>query len=396
MIMSRLSTPDTLIDQAAGWLLAVWDRYASLITSAGVLLAVFVIAWWLARRMARRRWWADARLIEVLAPADLDTAAALAGGRRFWRDVTGLARPVIRRVLEGQPHLAVEYVLSGGQLGLRVWIPGTVPPHRVEAAIRAAWPGTLIMPATGSAPPLSGTVTGGVVRPERGEHLPLHVPELRDHDADPLRALEAQAAYLGNGECAVVQVLARPAVGRRLRRYRAAIRRVHTGRPARPSVITSVVTGVVRELLDLITGSHSHRHTTRTDGRWRPADPQLADELRDVRAKAALPQWEVALRYSAATSAAGRPARDRVRGIADGLFGMFAVLSGHNALARHRMRNPATVLAGRRLRRGALLSTTELAAIAHLPVRTTALAGSRARSVPAPREVTGPTRRTYS
>jgi hypothetical protein len=391
MITSRLPTPSIVLDHAGDWLLATWDRYAVVITTAITLLAGLVIAWWWVRRVARRRWWVNARLVEVLAPADLDTATALAGGRRLWRDLTGLARPPIRRVLEGQPHLAIEYVLSHEQLGVRVWIPGTVPPHRVEAAIRAAWPGALIMPVhtVESVPPLVGTVTGGTVRPERGEHLPLHVPDPRDNHADPVRALEALGAFLGSGECGVVQVLARPAVGRRLRRYHATIRRLHTGRPARPSVITAVVTGVVRKLLDLITG----RHTTRADRRWRPADPQRAEQLRDVRAKAALPQWEVAVRYAAATPDTGSAGRDRVRGIADGLFGMFAVLSGHNALARHRLRHPAAVLAARRLRRGALLSSAELAAIAHLPVRTTGLAGSRARSVPAPREVTGPSRR---
>ncbi|WP_043721161.1 hypothetical protein [Kutzneria sp. 744] len=368
----------------------MWEQHTTLVLVAAQL-AVFVAFGWLrARQLIRDSWHAHARLVEVLAPAALDFPTTLAGGRRVWTDLMGIAHPWRRRLLGGQPHLVLEYWLAPNEIIVRVWIPGPVPPGRVENAIRAAWPGALITHTTEGPSTLdaAGTVTGGTVRPERAEHLPLRVPDART-DTDPLRSLESLATALRPGESVVVQVLARPAVGRRLRRYRATVRRVHTGRSARTSIITSLIAGLVREMLDLVIGSRPHHATTSTEGRWRPTDPQQAEELREVRAKATLPLWEVALRYAAAVPGSGRESRDRARGVADGVFALFALFAGRNALARHRLRHPATVVAGRSLRRGALLSVAELAALAHLPTRTTELSGNRTRPVPAPHQVTG-------
>jgi hypothetical protein len=371
------------------WCQHVWEQHTTVIPVAAQL-AVFVAFGWLrARQLIRDSWHAHARLVEVLAPAALDFPTTVAGGRRVWTDLMGIAHPWWRRLLGGQPHLVLEYWLAANEITVRLWIPGPVPPGRVENAIRAAWPGALIThtaegPSTLDA---AGTVTGGTVRPERAEHLPLRVPDART-DMDPLRSLESLATALRPGESVVVQVLARPVVGRRLRRYRATVRRVHTGRSVHTSIITSLIAGLVREVLDLVVGSRP-RATAFSERRWRPSDPQQAEELREVRAKATLPLWEVALRYAAAVPGSGREARDRARGIADGVFALFALFAGRNALARHRLRHPATVLAGRSLHRGALLSVAELAALAHLPTRTTELSGNRTRPVPAPHQVTG-------
>ncbi|WP_024875934.1 hypothetical protein [Saccharomonospora piscinae] len=403
------NTPTSITNPASGlatMLTTAWERACAwaaqhlamlvvLALLAAACLAVVAGLW----RAARRRWYDGARVVTVLPPAGLDPATALAGARRLWWDLPGLAPPRWNRLVAGVPHLAVEYHLAAGEdLAVRLWLPGPVPTSRIDAALRAAWPGTLVLDHTPTTSPSSQSgesalagrvVTGGAVRPERPEHLPLRVPDPRDESADPLRALEAVAGQLAEGESAVVQILARPAVGRRLRRYRRTVDRLHSGRPARRSALASFASALVREVMEIVTGSKS---TTATHGTSDPAprrlDPQRTEELREIRAKKQQPQWEVALRYYAATTDHGPHAADRVRGLADSLFGAFALLAGRNALARHRLPQPRAAISARRLRRGTLLSAGELAAVAHLPARTEALASGQARSVPAPGHTT--------
>ncbi|MCG3755850.1 hypothetical protein [Amycolatopsis sp. Poz14] len=381
-------------DGASAWII----QYSVWMIVAAVLAAVTVTAVVQSRRSAQRRWHKGARLVAVLPPAGLDPAAALAGARRLWWDLPGLAPPRWKRLVTGLPHLAVEYHLAAGEdLAVCMWLPAPIPTSRIDAALRAAWPGTLVLdratsagPATvDSAPRAELVVTGGIVRHERPEHLPLRIPDPRTDAADPLRVLEAVAGQLADGESAVVQIVARPAVGRRLRRYRRTVDRLHSGRPGRRSALASFVSVLVRELMEIVTGSKSTAASHGADDRLaRRLDPQHTEELREIRAKKLQPQWEVALRYYAATSAHGPDAADRVRGLADSLFGAFALLAGRNALARHRLSKPRAAIEARRMRRGALLSATELAALAHLPPRTDALSNGQARRVPAPIDAT--------
>ena len=96
-----------------------------------------------------------------------------------------------------------------------MWVPGTIPPGLTERAIEAAWPGTHTITSAASAPLPPGALTeGGALRLARPEILPLSV----SHDPDaPRPALAGAAAGLGDGEHAIVQVLARPVTGARLR-----------------------------------------------------------------------------------------------------------------------------------------------------------------------------------
>jgi hypothetical protein len=396
-----LPTLTTAGDRASAWA----AQHLALLIVLAMLAATGVAVVLRLRRTARRRWYEGARVVTVLPPAGLDPAAAMAGAHRLWWDLPSLAPPRWKRLCAGVPHLTVEYHLTAGEdLAVRLWLPGPVPTSRIDAALRAAWPGTLVLDhapthatnhaSTGNgdarpAPRAGLVVTGGTVRPERPEHLPLRVPDPRDESTDPLRAVEAVAGQLAEGESAVVQILARPAVGRRLRRYRRTVDRLHSGRPGRSSALASFVSALVRELMDIVTGSTSTASTHPTSDRApRRLDPQHTEELREVRAKKLQPQWEVALRYYTATTAHGPHAVDRVRGLADSLFGAFALLAGRNALARHRLPKPRVVVQARRLRRGALFSAGELAALAHLPARTDGLSGGQARSVPAPPHTT--------
>ena len=352
--------------------------------AAGLLAAVAGRAW--LRRRQHAALAADAQVITVLAPPLADPA----GGEALWGHLTGLLRPPWARLRHGQPHLGFEYTWAGPVMTISVWVPGTVPPGMIERAIEAAWPGAHAVTAPASPPfPAGALATGGTLRLARTEILPLKT----GHDADPLRALAAAGSGLAAGEHAIVQVLARPVTGARLRKARRAARQLRTGRLARLS----------SRLLDALTlGGHSgtgRRAAARSD-------PELAAEVRASVAKSAGPQWDTQIRYATATTAvppaqgrvrdkaAEAQARARLRGLAHGIASATALYSGRNWLARRRLHRPAAQIAARRFRRGGLLSVPELAAIARLPADASvpglSRAGARAVAPPAVIPVPGP------
>ena len=191
------------------------------------LITVLLGRAWLRRRQ-HAALAANARVITVLAPPLADPA----GGQALWGHLTGLLRPPWARLWHGQPHLGFEYTWAGPVMTIRMWVPGTVPPGMIERAIEAAWPGAHAVTAPATPPfPAGALATGGTLRLARTEILPLKT----DHDADPLRALAAAGSGLAAGEHAIVQVLARPVTGARLRRARRAARQLRAGRPARLS-----------------------------------------------------------------------------------------------------------------------------------------------------------------
>jgi Replication-relaxation/Helicase HerA, central domain len=240
-------------------------------------------------------------------------------------------------------------------------MPGTVPPGLVEHALTAAWPGASVTrhPVTAPLPPHATVVHGGCLRLAAPEWFPLHT----GHEVDPLRPLLEVAAHLGNAESLCVQVLARPATGRRLRPLRHAARRLRTGPPG---PLPGFAGRALREVLDLLLPTpqpHAGTSHPRT-----ATDPMLLDDLRLVRDKAAQPQWETTVRYAVATTdTTPTDHRRRLRGVCDEVASAFAEYTGRNRYDRRRLRHPARVLSGRTLRRGDLLSVTELAALAHLP-----------------------------
>jgi energy-coupling factor transporter ATP-binding protein EcfA2 len=108
-------------------------------------------------------------------------------------------------------------------------------------------------------------------------------------------------------------------------------------------------------------------------------------EARAALAKLSGPCWEVAVRYGVAGP--NRPDRHgRLRARAHALAAAFAVHAGRNRLGRHRLRRPARTLAARPLVRGDLLTTGELASLAHLPADPAipGMARAGARPVPPP------------
>ena len=381
-LVRYLEHPSRVIDMLARNFVAALTAWGPSIAPAAAAAVAALLAGraWL-HRQRRAALAAGARSITLLAPPVPDPA----GGEALWANLTGLMRPAWSRWRHGQPHVAWEYAWTSAGMTISLWVPGPVPPGMAERAIEAAWPGAHTRTAPAGPPlPASGLATGGTLRLARPEILPLRT----DHGSDPLRALAGAGAALGPGEHAVVQILARPATGARLRRARRAARRMRSGQPAR----------LQARLLDAVTPGPSGA-ARRASAR---SDPELAAALRSAALKAVGPQWETRIRYAVATTAvpangrargpAAVQARKRLRGLAHAIASATALYAGRNWLARRHLPRPATQIASRWLGRGDLLSVPELAALARLPTdpATPGLARAGARSVAPPPGVPAP------
>ncbi|MCX5121989.1 type IV secretion system DNA-binding domain-containing protein [Micromonospora sp. NBC_00362] len=364
------------------WLLdaAAWSGQRPwLLTVAAAALVVFVAGRNLLALWRHRRHADGARLVTIAPPPEVDPHSAAA----LWANLAGTLTPSRRRrLLYGSPHVVWQYIWAGRRLLISVWVPGTIAPGAVEAAVRAAWPGAACTTNATPPPPIPIDVpaaVGGHQLPTAAEWLPLHT----DHDTDPLRALMSAGSGLRADEYACVQVLARPAASRRALRARRAAARLRDGTTAIPTINP---VAPLLWLIDLFLPA-------RTSPTVRPAagrrDPGVERDVRAILDKTAHPLWETAVRYAIGknnhrTSTDQRP---RLRGIAGTVASSFAVYSGRNRLThRTRMPHPAAVLAARRLGAGFLTSTPELAALAALP-RDLAVPGldrARAKSMPTP------------
>ncbi|MEV0604257.1 type IV secretion system DNA-binding domain-containing protein [Streptomyces sp. NPDC050315] len=355
-----------LVDGGAGYLAQTWPWMAP--AAAASATGVFTLRASLRRR--RQRSLADgARLVTVLAPPTVPER----GGEVLWAQLSGLLRPWYQRLLPGQPHVAFEYLWNTDGLTVRLWLPGSVPTALVRRAVEAAWPGAHTT-VTDTEPPFPEyhSCAAGRLRLARPEVLPLRT----DHKTDPLRALLQAATGMAEGEHALVQVLARPATGGRLRRAKRSARRLKAGR-TRPRL------NVLFRLF-----SHSPQRTT-ADSR----DPAHGAEVRQSVGKLTGPQWDVHIRYAVALPPKAEKADVRLRGRAHAIASAFSLYAARNWLARHRLRNPYAVLSGRWFpHRGDLLSVPELAALAHLPADPDApgLARAGARSITPPPAIPQP------
>lgn len=352
--------------------------------SCGVAVIAVLVLRRVGRAAARTREAATARWVEILPPPDTD----LDGAASLWTHLMAITRPAWLRLISGQPHLAWEYLWTGGRLRIGCWIPGHLPPGLVEAAVTAAWPGASTNTHSGDQIPPAGmadiamidtavtggaaagmAVTGGVLRLAEADHLPVRAT----FTADPLRALIAAADGLGADETAWVQICARPATGHRLTGARRAARRLRTGPTGSPlgGLAAFVVPGA--------------RPSERA-GRGAP-DPMDSANVRAITDKATGPRWEVCVRFLAAapaTPAGRRRPPARLRGRADQLASAFALYTERNRWRRRRLRHPLAVLAARRMGAGDLLSAGELAAIAHLPLDAAVPGLDRATAKPLP------------
>ena len=345
-----------------------------------VTLAAAGVAPVIGRIRARRRRVAanGARVIEIALPAQVEPSGAAA----FWANLLGLHRPRLARLLTGQPHLAMEYVLTARQAAVRLWVPGTVPPGLVEHAVEAAWPGAhavaLPLPVS-PLPPAGprGAVAGGRLVPSRTQALPLRIK----HEADPLRPLLGAAAHLREGDGVCVQVLARPASARRCAQARRSLRTMQ-GKNA--TTLKSVI-------FDSVTRPGVRRVAT---SMVMVMDHRLEADARAAAAKLAGPLYEAEIRYAAVIpaprdgdgDAPGRgvhpAARARARGICHEVASSMAVHAERNYLRRRRLHQPEHWISQRIFTRGSLYSVPELAALAHLPWDPNAPGLSRAQAKP--------------
>ena len=342
------------------------------------------------RRHRRNRLLTGARVLEIACPPESSPSGAVT----LWGNLLGLHRPRLARLVHGQPHVAFEYVFTGRELAIRMWVPGRVPPRMVERAIEAAWPGArakaLDLPLSPLPPAGPGdAVTGGRLVLARTEALPLNVK----HDADPLRALIGAGTALGAGQGACVQVLARPASSWRVGRARHRLRRLEGKQYA---TTKSVLFGTIAP--------------GRADGAAPSTfmDARLVADARAAAGKLAGPLYEAEIRYAAlvpSTDQSGTsrnprvrrrartsPAMAQARGTAHALASATCVYADRNFLRRRRLADPAHRIQSRDMGRGQLYSIAELAALAHLPWDVNApgltRAGARA-TAPAPALPTG-------
>ncbi|WP_019901938.1 helicase HerA domain-containing protein [Salinispora arenicola] len=349
--------------------------------------ATALIAWVAARNLLaawRHRHHGDgARLVTIAPPPEVDPHSSAA----LWANLAGTLTPSRRRrLLYGSPHVAWQYTWTGRQLLISAWVPGTVPPGAVEAAVRAAWPGAACTTDDTPGPPIPDDTeaVGGHLLPVAAEWLPLRT----DHDSDPLRALMSAGSSLRADEHACVQILARPAAARRAQRARRAATRLRDGKTALPVINPAAP---LLWLIEVFLPGQA-ASTTRAAPTSR-RDPSVERDVRAILDKTSHPLWETAVRYAVAkdTSRAHTDQRPRLRGVADVIASTFAVYSGRNRLThRSRMPQPTAMLAQRRLGAGFLTNTPELAALAALPqdLAVPGLDRARAKPMPAPVAVT--------
>ena len=404
------------------WLATWWPLLITTVLVGAAMVAGAVV---LLRRWRHRRLCTGARLVTIAPPPQADPA----GGAALWSTLLGLLRPAWARLLLGQPHLGFEYRFASTGITIHLWVPGPVPPGLVERAIVAAWPGARThttpaphpgahhtptqtrpahaRPATVHLKPgdpamveSERVVAGGRLRLARGDALPID-----DHDRrgiDPVRGVLAAPGPLPPGDEVWIQILARPITSRRL---------THTGQAGGPGhlvgLAVDLLVGVLRELLDLATpGPVTQRprpdgaRSGATHGGAGRANGTLSDAAARARLthtaqnraavdKARGGAYATSIRYLAHTTVPTLPAGNRagdpagaaaarararkqgralVRGRCHAVGAAFARYTDLNHYRRHRLLRPATTLPGRRFGRGDVLSVSELAALAHLPV----------------------------
>ncbi|GCD40806.1 type IV secretory system conjugative DNA transfer family protein [Streptomyces paromomycinus] len=382
---------DFLRDPAGSWhtllnhlgnTMTTWAPTAATGLAAGAVLLRLGRAW--QQHQAHQRLARGAQLITVLPPPD----ASPDGASALWAHLTGLLRPARHHLLLPGPHLSWEYLLDRDAVRIRLWVPGSTPPDTVERAVEAAWPGarTRARPAAPPHPTAAPSgyrryAAGGELRLARSDALPLRT----DFTTDPLRALLGAPTGLSDGEEAVVQVLARPATGRRVARTRRAARHLQAGHATHP----------LGRLLDALTPAQPSRPRPRPAGAALDHQTALAASVQDraITAKLRGPLYETCLRYiltASVPAAVGAEERRQVQARlhvqARALAAAFAIFTEHNHYHSIRSHRLLPRLTQRRLTRGQLLSTPELAAVAHLPwdVAAPGLERAPAKAVPPP------------
>lgn len=320
--------------------------------AVGAVIAILAI--WVAAvfgtRLLRMRILSRARVIEIRTPPETTVHQAVA----FWTQVLGLLRP--RWYLRWlPPHIAWEYVADARGVRIQVWVPRVLSTVSVERAIEANWPGATTARRSPVLP--AGEYTSGSwVALVRADHYPVRT----QFAEDPLRGLFGELSDLAPGQLAVVRICARPAPFRRAAAARGAAAELRGGHASL--------------LPDFAPGRSSRAMVL----------PGVSDDVRSILKKAESPRVACQVSCLMTTEHDGERDRQRLRGRTRAISAAFsAFTSGANGLRRRWMPAPKFWLNRRHLARGYLLSTNELANLAHLPTDAAVpgLARAGARSV---------------
>jgi hypothetical protein len=272
------------------------------------------------------------------------------------------------------------YSLDGGRLDVGLWLPGWVPLAEVVKVAGRAWPGVRVEPAT---PPRITTADGERVA---GCRLAVTGSDLEPLTDPPHPAARGRGAWRdddllasvldglsGAAGPAVLQVLVRPATGKRLAalghaaRYGVTPRK--SGRTRVVDGVSAVLTGGARLVLDVITDLLTPGPSTLNTGRAhhttpdRRSDPVATRAIHDAGIKLADRPHLLATVRVAATGADSGEAGAAARSTAE------AFITVSRVLQPVRLRQSATRVPDRWASRGdwMLCTATELDALAHIP-----------------------------
>jgi hypothetical protein len=162
-------------------------------TGIVAVLAVLVVVLEVRSRMRRF----DGRLFEVSAPATNGAP------EQFFMSLHGLLRSPLRRLIDGQPCVSLEFVGSARQVRCRIWI-GQRDESLVKGLLRAAYPGVEFHAAAEPRPDCAATALAEA-RLARGDLVPIQTAFAKDS----LSGLFSVLASADADELAI-QLLVRP------------------------------------------------------------------------------------------------------------------------------------------------------------------------------------------
>lgn len=349
--------------------------------AAVLVILLLAVATRTVHRVAWRRAVAGGYWVRVVPPRQVDPGHAEDG----WRLLAGLARLARRGWWRpAKPPLAFEVYQQAGRLTAGLWLPGWVPNGAVTDEAARVWPGARLERT--NPPTLRSHDDGGgwrvagawlrAARPETGflvDDTRLGTPARGAFEADRLQAV-FDALGKPDGP-ALLQVLVRPAPAGRLTGLdRASRYPAHPRRRASAVLLDGVAAllrGAVRFVLDLITELVSTGRSTVSRPRGglgvgdgsRRVDPVQAKAMREAAEKlAGGPHVLATIRVGTARLGLGF-ARTAAHSISYGFR------TEARYLFPSRLRRAGVLLDQRRAQAGQwlLLSTAELAVLAHLP-----------------------------
>ena len=325
----------------------------ALLVAAAAGLVLLTLRGWLQRRTLHQ----PALAYDLIAPAEAnwDPASWL----MFYRRLFGISAPWWKRLVSGQPWIALEFWSAGGRVSARCWFPARLKTI-VLTHLQLALPGMETVPLT-TEPTLG----------EPSARARLHfwredLYALGTVDADPLRPILGALALAPQG---VVQVVIAPEVrwqGRAQQRWGAL-----PGQPTSPGIVA----GVIGELVDIFLGSVLPKQ--RTAPSPSPLVPMPAPE------KAREPGYRTEVRVR--VSAASKP---EAKAIMQTLTAAYRSMDGSNGLRPHRVFRPGAFdreLSQRRppSGQGPVFVAEELARLFHLPSLGIAMDEATTRVAPA-------------